>query len=86
MGIAAALVLFWIVRDARSATSRPALTAWSNRNTRWVLVLAALLPMQLVLLRIGEPHGTTDQIGVLITIAQWFLLSIALRRVDQASA
>ena len=34
--------------------------------------------MQLVLLRVGEPHGTTDQIGVLVTIAQWFLLSIAL--------
>lgn len=43
-----------------------------------VLALAALLPMQLVLLRVGEPHGTTDQIGVLITIAQWFLLSVAL--------
>jgi hypothetical protein len=42
--------------------------------------------MQLVLLRVGEPHGTTDQIGVLITIAQWFLLSIALRRARQASA
>jgi hypothetical protein len=78
MGIAAALVLFWIVRDARSATPRPSLTAWSVRNTRWVLALAALLPMQLVLLRVGEPHGTTDQIGVLITIAQWFLLSVAL--------
>jgi len=43
-----------------------------------VLALAALLPLQLVLLRVGEPHGTPDQIGVLITIAQWFLLSIAL--------
>ena len=78
MGFAASLVLFWIVRDARSATPRPSLTAWSARNTRWVLALAALLPMQLVLLRVGEPHGTTDQIGVLITIAQWFLLSVAL--------
>jgi len=86
MGIAAALVLFWIVRDARGGISRPALSAWSQKNTRWVLALAALLPMQLVLLRVGEPHGTTDQIGVLITIAQWFLLSIALRRARQASA
>jgi hypothetical protein len=45
---------------------------------RWTLALASLLPMQLVLLRIGEPHGTADEIGVLITMAQWFLLSIAL--------
>lgn len=78
MSLAAALVLFWIVRDVRRATPRPAWPAWSPRNTRWVLVLAALLPMQLVLLRVGEQHGTTDQIGVLVTIAQWFLLSIAL--------
>ena len=78
MGMVAALVLFWIVRDARRATPRPAWSAWSSRNTRWVLALAALLPMQLVLLRVGDPHGTTDQIGVLVTIAQWFLLSIAL--------
>jgi hypothetical protein len=78
MGVAAALVLFWMVRDARNGTTRPSLTAWWPRNTRWVLALAALLPMQLVLLRVGEPHGTTDQIGVLVTIAQWFLLSVAL--------
>jgi len=43
-----------------------------------VLALAALLPMQLVLLRVGEQHGTTDQIGALVTIAQWFRLSSAL--------
>jgi hypothetical protein len=78
MGVAAALALLWIVRDARNATPRPPWTAWTPRNTRWVLALAALLPMQLVLLRVGEPHGTTDQIGVLVTIAQWFALSIAL--------
>ena len=85
MGIAAALVLFWIVRDARSGTPRPSLTAWSPRNTRWVLALAALLPMQLVLLRVGEPHGTTDQIGVLVTIAQWFALGAALWPVRSAA-
>ncbi len=78
MGIAAALVLFWMVRDARNAQARPVWNTWTQRNTRWVLALAALLPMQLVLLRVGEPHGTTDQIGVLVTMAQWFLLSIAL--------
>jgi hypothetical protein len=79
MGVAAALVLFWMMRDARSGTRRPHWTAWTQRNTRWTLALAALLPMQLVLLRVGEPHGTTDQIGVLVTIAQWFLVSVAVR-------
>lgn len=79
MGVAAVLVLFWMVRDACSGTQRPAWTAWTQRNTRWTLALAALLPMQLVLLRVGEPHGTTDQIGVLVTLAQWFLVSTAVR-------
>lgn len=86
MGAAAALVLFWMVRDARGGRPRAAWTAWSQRNTRWVLALAALLPMQLVLLRVGEPHGTTDQIGVLVTMAQWFLLSFALRPGRRISA
>jgi hypothetical protein len=78
MAAAAALVLFWMMRDARSGEPRPAWNAWTQRNKRWVLALVALLPLQLLLLRVGEPHGTTDQLGVLITIAQWFLLSIAL--------
>ncbi len=79
MGIAAALAFFWMVLDALSGSPRPAWSAWTQRNTRWALALAALLPMQLVLLRVGEPHGTTDQIGVLVTIAQWFMLGFAVR-------
>jgi hypothetical protein len=75
--VAAALVLFWMARDLRRGGPRPALLSWSRRNTRWTVALASLLPMQLVLLRIGEPHGTTDEIGVLVTMAQWFLLSVA---------
>jgi hypothetical protein len=76
-GAAALLVLFWIVRDVRSRNPRRALFYWSQRNTRWTVALAALLPLQLVLLRAGEPHGTADEIGVLVTVAQWLLLSVA---------
>ncbi|MFN2441131.1 MAG: hypothetical protein ABR517_00445 [Thermoanaerobaculia bacterium] len=53
----------------------------TETNVRWLVVLAALLPVQFVLLRFGAPHATTDEIGVLLTIAQWFLLGAALRRV-----
>lgn len=76
--LAATLVLFWMVRDLRRGEPRPGFLCWSQRNTRWTLALASLLPMQLVLLRIGEPHATADEIGVLVTMAQWFLLSVAL--------
>ena len=78
-GIGAALAIFWIVRDVRSSQPRPALLAWSPRNTRWIIAMAALLPVQFVLLRFGQPDGTADQIGVLLTISQWLLLSVGLR-------
>jgi hypothetical protein len=35
--------------------------------------------VQFVLLRFGEPHGITDQVGVLATIVQWLLVGRALR-------
>jgi hypothetical protein len=35
--------------------------------------------MQFVLLRFGEPHGLTDQAGVILTVLQWLLLGWALR-------
>jgi hypothetical protein len=35
--------------------------------------------VQFLLLQFGEPHGTTDQIGVVITILQWLLVGAALR-------
>jgi zinc protease len=47
-------------------------------NVRALIILGALLPLQCVLLQFGEPHGTTDAIGVMITIAQWFCVAAAL--------
>jgi hypothetical protein len=54
----------------------------STTNRRWLVTLALLLPVQFVLLRFGTPHGTTDQIGVVITILQWLLVGAALRRTE----
>lgn len=49
-------------------------------GVRRVLVgaCAAFVPLQLVLLVVGEPHGTTDAIGVIGTLAQWAVLATAL--------
>jgi hypothetical protein len=74
----AALAVFWVVRDLRSGRRRERLP-WTRGNTILVSGLLALLPIQLILLRFGEPHGTTDKIGVVITIVQWLLLGAALR-------
>ena len=51
---------------------------WSQRNKKLLAAFFLLLPIQFVLLRFGEPHGTTDAIGVLLTIAQCPLLAAAL--------
>ncbi len=51
---------------------------WIARNRRLLLIWLLLLPIQFVLLRFGEPHGTTDAVGVLLTIAQCPLLAGAL--------
>jgi len=48
------------------------------RNVRRLGMLAALLPLQFVLLHFGVPHGVTDQAGVILTMVQWFALGWAL--------
>jgi len=77
-GIPAALACLWSWRDLRSRRRAP-VPPWERRNTRWLAGLLLLLPLQLALLRLGPAHGTLDQIGVLLTIAQWLLLGRALR-------
>lgn len=73
----ALLGIFWVVRDLLSGRKREA-PPWRPVNQRMLIALAALLPIQFVLLRFGVPHGTTDQIGVILTMLQWFLLGAAL--------
>jgi hypothetical protein len=72
-----ALALFWVIRDwRRGGTARR--VPWTAGNTRGVIIFLALLPLQFLLLRFGEPYGTTDAIGVLVTIASCPLLAWAL--------
>jgi len=77
-GAGAALAIYVGVRVLRGdiAARRE---AWAPSNTRWLVALLALLPVQFILLRYGSAGSTADQIGVLLTIAQWLLLDRALR-------
>jgi hypothetical protein len=52
---------------------------WHSRNSRWLTLLAAALPLQFVLLRFGGAGSLSDQIGVLLTIAQWFMVGRVFR-------
>jgi hypothetical protein len=76
---AVGLLLFavWLLGWSRSGGSARE-AAGSPARTGWVVALAALLPVQVLLLRFGEPHGTTDAVGVLITIGQWLALPWAM--------
>ena len=76
-GVALSLSVWWYVKERKNRlTVDP---GWSSANTRWMIMLSALLPVQFFLLRNGGPNTTMDQIGVLLTIVQWFLIPFALR-------
>ena len=74
----AVLVVVWVFRDLRSDRRREA-PPWTRTNKILTIGLLALLPVQFVLLRFGEPQSTIDQIGVVLTILQWLLVGAALR-------
>ncbi len=62
----------WAVWKDRQSDNKA--IAWNSRNNKWAIALLAMLPLQFILFASGEPHGTTDEIGVVITIAQSILL------------
>lgn len=70
------LSILWVARDLKRHRAKET-PAWTRTN--WVLlaIVVSLLPIQFLLLRFGEPHGTKDQIGVVLTMFQWLLLNLA---------
>lgn len=66
------LAMSWVVRRGQKALQVPAL---GTRNRRLAYVILALLPVQFLLLRSGPPHGASDQLGVLLTLVQWGLIT-----------
>jgi hypothetical protein len=72
------LCLAWLRQDRQVPASARVAAPWTPRNTRRIVALLALLPVQFLLLRQGEVHGASDIAGVLVTIAQWFALGWAL--------
>lgn len=76
-GTFALLSIYWVWRDLRTRQETIA-PEWSRANFVFLLIVLAMLPIQFVLLRFGEPHGTRDQVGVILTMTQWILISCAL--------
>lgn len=71
------LAAVWVARRRKSGRA-PAPPPWAPANRRLFAIFIGLLPIQFVLLRLGEPHGLSDQIGVMLTLIQLGLLNAAL--------
>jgi hypothetical protein len=69
-----AQIWWWGIRDLPQGPGPQAMA-----NHKKIIVKACLffIPIQLVLLIFGEPHELTDEIGVIGTMLQWFLLAYA---------
>jgi hypothetical protein len=76
-GGVALLSFFWVMRDLRRDRGKVEVE-WANANRIIGLIAVLLLPIQIVLLTSGEPHGAGDQAGVIVTIVQWILINLAL--------
>lgn len=74
--LALVLIIFVIKEDLKAEEE---LISWSPKNRLMLFVILGPLPVQGLLFAMGEPHGITDQIGVIISILQCFLIPLIMR-------
>ena len=71
------IALIWVVAVILKDRKLPEVSIpWSRSNTRKALIILSPLPIQAIMYATGEAHGLTDEISVVITIIQSFLLAI----------
>ena len=69
------IATLWWYGVRQRVPARPARLTGHRRVIVWVCLL--YIPLQIGLLVAGEPHGTSDVIGVIGTLVQWGLLAYA---------
>jgi hypothetical protein len=72
----ALLSLIWVIRDRKPRQLRE-IPVWNRTNKVSLLITVAIIPVQFFLLRFGEPDGTADQLGVILTMLQWLVLNLS---------
>ena len=72
----AAVAIRWLLHSVRLPQALPTLP-WSAGGRRRLVIAVGLLPAQWFLLRLGDGMDWRDTLGVVLTIAQWWLLSAA---------
>lgn len=70
------LACIWIVRDIRRKHIRNT-PIWIKLNRNLLILFFCILPIQFIILRFFDEQLIFDQIGVLLTIFQWFLLNLS---------
>jgi hypothetical protein len=74
----AAIAMLLIVQVLR--TEKESVTiSWTKKNRTLLNIFLVMLPILFILLSTGETHGLTDQIGVIIAIAQCFYIPVIFR-------
>ncbi len=67
------LIVAIIVKDRKLEAVN---ISWDKKNNKKAMLILGVLPLQAILFATGEPHALTDEISVLITILQSFLIPI----------
>lgn len=71
------IAFIWIIAVIIKDKNLPEVNIpWSKSNTKKALIILAPLPIQAILFATGEADGLTDEISVIITIIQSFLIAI----------
>jgi hypothetical protein len=68
LAAAAMLLIIQVLRTEKESVT----ISWTKKNSTLLNIFLGMLPILFFLLFSGEPHGITDQIGVIIAIAQCF--------------
>lgn len=78
MIVMGALVVKVILEDRKYSF----ITKGTKKNKFWAILLLTPIPIQVVLFAMGEPHGITDKIGVIIALLQVALVWTAFKGYD----
>ena len=71
------IALIWIIAVIRKDKKLTEVNIpWGRTNKIKALIILAPIPIQAILYTTGEAHGLTDEISVIITIIQSFLIAI----------
>ncbi len=68
------LLIIAVIRKDRKLTEVN--IPWNKKNNLKAILILGVIPIQAILYATGEAHGLTDEISVIITILQSFLIPI----------